>query len=108
MMGVKPEDAVSRLIAAGAAGVGANCSVGPDALADVVSTMRAAEPSARLLGKPNAGLPQLVGGQTVYATGPDALADFARRMKTVGAAIIGGCCGTTPDHLRAMRAALDE
>ena len=108
MMGVKPAAAVVSLTAAGAAGVGANCSVGPEALAEVIAAMRATDPAARLLAKPNAGLPQLVGGQTVYATGPDALAAFARQMKGLGAAIIGGCCGTTPDHLRAMRAALDE
>lgn len=107
MMGVRPEDAVTRLTAAGAAGVGANCSVGPDSLAAVLATMRGAAPGARLLAKPNAGLPQLVDGRTVYATGPETLAAFARQMKDLGAAIIGGCCGTTPAHLRAMREALD-
>jgi len=108
MMGVKPADALVALTAAGAAGVGANCSVGPAALAEVIAIMHATDPAARLLAKPNAGLPQLIGGQTVYATGPEVLADFARQMKDLGAAIVGGCCGTTPDHLRAMRAALDD
>jgi methionine synthase I (cobalamin-dependent) len=108
MMGVRPQDAVARLTEAGAAGVGANCSVGPDSLMEVLATMHESNPGARLLAKPNAGLPQLVEGRTVYATGPEALAAFARQMKSLGAAIIGGCCGTTPEHLAAMRGALDE
>jgi methionine synthase I (cobalamin-dependent) len=108
MMGVRPEDAVARLGAAGAAGVGANCSVGPDSLLHVLTTMHEAAPEARLLAKPNAGLPQLLDGRTVYATGPEVLAGFARQMKQLGAAIVGGCCGTTPEHLAAMRLALDE
>lgn len=106
MMGVTPEDAVNQLAEAGAAAVGSNCSVGPDSLEAVIRAMKTARPGARLLAKPNAGLPQVVNGRAVYNVGPDTLAAFAANMKSLGVAVIGGCCGTTPEHLRAMRTAL--
>ena len=65
--------------------------------------MRAARPNVRLLAKPNAGLPEVVDGQAVYKVGPAVLAEFARRMRELGVAVVGGCCGTTSDHIRAMR-----
>ena len=68
--------------------------------------MKAARPNVPLLAKPNAGLPELVNGKTVYATTPDAMAEFAGRMKALGVAVIGGCCGTTPEHIRAIRGAI--
>jgi 5-methyltetrahydrofolate--homocysteine methyltransferase len=68
--------------------------------------MHASLPAVRLLAKPNAGLPQVVGGKTGYSLKPDAMAAFASRMKSLGVAVVGGCCGTTPDHIRAMRLAL--
>jgi len=86
--------------------VGSNCSVGPDSLETVICAMKTARPNARLLAKPNAGLPQVVAGQAIYNVGPDVLAAFADKMKSLGVAVVGGCCGTTPEHLRAMRAAL--
>ncbi len=106
MMGVTPEEAVSQLTDIGAAAVGSNCSVGPESLEAVIRAMKAARPEARLLAKPNAGLPQVVNGQAVYNVGPEALAAFASRMKFLGVSVVGGCCGTTPEHLRAMRLAL--
>jgi len=106
MMGVTPEDAVNQLTDAGAAAVGSNCSVGPDSLEAVIRAMKNARPDARLLAKPNAGLPQVVDGHAVYNVGPDTLAAFAAKMKALGVAVVGGCCGTTPEHLRAMRAVL--
>lgn len=108
MMGVTPEQAVNRLSAAGAAGVGGNCSVGPDALAAVIGAMKQANADIPLLAKPNAGMPQLMNGKTIYLATPEDLADFASRMMELGVAIVGGCCGTTPDHLRAMRLRLDQ
>jgi methionine synthase I (cobalamin-dependent)/5,10-methylenetetrahydrofolate reductase len=83
--------------------VGVNCGAGPqgclDALAGMGGTSRAIIP--------NAGLPQRIEGQFVYAAAPDYLAAMTARFVETGAAIVGGCCGTTPDHIRAMRAALD-
>jgi len=107
MMGVTPEEAVARLSDAGAVVVGANCSVGPDVVERVLRAMRAARPDTPLLAKPNAGLPQVRAGNLVYPDTPDMMAGFARRMAQLGAAIVGGCCGTTPDHVRAMRRALE-
>lgn len=107
MMGVRAEDAVIRLTEAGAAAAGANCGLGPRALAAVLRTMRGARPEARFLGKPNAGMPELVAGQTVYRESAEVFAEFAREMQALGAAVVGGCCGSTAEHLAAMRAALD-
>jgi methionine synthase I (cobalamin-dependent) len=106
VMGVTPEEALTRLADAGAAAVGANCSVGPDVVEKVIRAMGTSRPDVRLLAKPNAGLPQVVGGKTGYSLKPDAMAAFASRMKALGVAVVGGCCGTTPDHIRAMRLAL--
>ena len=106
MMGVTPEQAAQELLEAGADVVGANCSVGPDVVESALRAMSA--PGRRLLGKPNAGLPRIEGGRTIYSVGPDELASFALRAKVLGACTVGGCCGSTPDHIRAMRAALDQ
>jgi 5-methyltetrahydrofolate--homocysteine methyltransferase len=106
MMGVTPEDAVAQLTDAGAVVVGANCSVGPEVVELALAGMKAARPEARLLAKPNAGMPQIVAGKTVYSVTPDAMAASARRFKALGAVVIGGCCGTTPEHIRAMAGVL--
>ncbi len=108
MMGVTPEDAVAQLSEAGACVVGANCSVGPESLEQTIRAMKAARPHVRLLAKPNAGLPEVVDGQAVYKVGPAVLAEFARHMHQLGGAVVGGCCGTTAAHIRAMRAALSS
>jgi len=107
MMGVTPADAVAALSEAGARAVGANCGVGPDVVTSVLAAMRAASPNCPLLGKPNAGLPVSENGKTVYPATPETLAAFATEMRAAGTAIVGACCGSTPAHLKAMRAALD-
>lgn len=99
-----------ELAAAGADAVGINCGVGPQAALDILESMaegREAAGSTPLVVKPNAGLPRLVAGAPLYPSTPEYFADFALRAKDLGAALIGGCCGTTPEHVRAMRAALD-
>jgi methionine synthase I (cobalamin-dependent) len=103
IMGVTPEDAVGRLSDAGAVVVGANCSVGPEVVERAIRAMKAARPDVPLLAKPNAGLPELTNGKMKYPVSPDALAAFAGRVKALGVAVIGGCCGSTPEHIRAMR-----
>ena len=97
------------LTAEGAAAVGINCGVGPQAALDILQTMAEARDDAAvpLVVKPNAGLPRLVAGEPQYPSTPDYFGDFALRARDLGASLIGGCCGTTPDHVRAMRAALD-
>jgi 5-methyltetrahydrofolate--homocysteine methyltransferase len=106
MMGTLPADAVAQLTDAGAAAVGVNCSVGPDVVEQAIRAMQAARPQARLLAKPNAGLPKVVNGQAIYDVLPATLGEFAQRMKSLGVAVVGGCCGTTPAHIGAMRQAL--
>ena len=102
MMGVSPEQAVKALTAWGADAVGGNCGNGPDELLAVIERMHAAAPDAVLVGKSNAGMPELVDMQAVYRSDPDTMATAAAAMLEAGATIIGGCCGTTPIHLAAM------
>ena len=94
--------AVSVLESLGASAIGTNCSVGPDKMAGVIASM-AELASVPIIAKPNAGMPQLDDdGNTVYTTGPE---EFAKQMLPLianGASIIGGCCGTTPDHIRVL------
>jgi homocysteine S-methyltransferase len=107
-------DAVARALAgAGADVVGSNCSVGPQGTLDVLQAMTlgaAAPPADRrpwLAAMPNAGLPQLVGGRYLYMATPEYFGQYARRFVETGARLIGGCCGTTPEHVARMREALD-
>jgi 5-methyltetrahydrofolate--homocysteine methyltransferase len=106
MMGVNPEQAAKELTALGAAAVGGNCGLGPAELLPAMAAMRAFAPDALLVAKPNAGLPVLEDGRAVYRGSPGEMADFARRLTAAGVRIVGGCCGSTPEHLRAMAAAL--
>jgi 5-methyltetrahydrofolate--homocysteine methyltransferase len=106
MMGVTPEQAVEALTAWGADAVGGNCGNGPDELLPVIEKMHAAQPDAVLVAKSNAGIPELVDMRAVYRADPATMASYAVRMHEAGARIVGGCCGNTPDHLRAMHDAL--
>ncbi|MDA1061873.1 MAG: bifunctional homocysteine S-methyltransferase/methylenetetrahydrofolate reductase [Chloroflexi bacterium] len=106
--GDRPVEAVAALVAAGADVVGVNCGVGPRAALDILEDLASAAPTTRLFVKPNAGLPRIVEGRPRYPSSPEYFADFALRAKDLSAALIGGCCGTTPEHVRAMRAALDS
>ncbi len=106
MMGVTPEQAVASLVAWGADAVGGNCGNGPDELLPVIARMHAADPDAILVAKSNAGMPELIDMRAVYRAEPSTMADFGVQMQQAGARIIGACCGSTPDHLRAMREVL--
>ena len=96
-----------RLDAAGSDVIGVNCGVGPQAALDMLQAMAGTQPRARLAVKPNAGLPRVAGGRAIYPARPEYFADFALRARDLGAAVVGGCCGTTEEHVRAMREALD-
>ena len=101
LMGVRPEQAALELEKAGADVVGANCGAGIDELIEIAHLMR----KATLLPiwcKPNAGLPEMVAGGTVYRETPERMASKFKAMAEAGANIIGGCCGTTPAHIRAL------
>ncbi|HET7027861.1 MAG TPA: bifunctional homocysteine S-methyltransferase/methylenetetrahydrofolate reductase [Candidatus Limnocylindrales bacterium] len=104
--GTTPEDAARLLAAAGADVVGVNCGVGPVACLEAVGRMANGTRTPRSI-MPNAGLPQRIDGRFVYAAGPDYFGGIVGQMLDAGATIIGGCCGTTPDHVASMRAALD-
>jgi homocysteine S-methyltransferase len=100
LYGDTPEDVVRTLEDLGVPVVGANCSQGPQAMLETVERMAAVARSARLSAMPNAGSPALVEGRYVYLCTPEYMATWARRFLEAGATVVGGCCGTTPDHVR--------
>jgi 5-methyltetrahydrofolate--homocysteine methyltransferase len=87
--------------------IGANCGVGASDILVTLLEMAAADGPHRFISKGNCGIPQFRGAEIVYTGTPDLMAEYARLAIDAGAAIVGGCCGTSPEHLRAMRAALD-
>jgi len=101
---LSPVQVAARLTAAGAQVVGANCGVGPQELYEVGSQM--VGHGAPVAIQPNAGLPSIVDGRTIYVANPEHFGVFARRMLKSGVKMIGGCCGTTPAHTRAMLGAV--
>ena len=107
MMGVKPERAAKALLSLGVDVMGANCGRTLSETLEAVLKMRAVAPDATLMAKPNAGLPHAEGGDLVYDVTPEIMAEYARRfVEEAGVRIFGGCCGSTPDHIRAVVAAL--
>ena len=103
--GDAPEDVVAALNDAGLLAFGANCSIGPDLLLSVVERI-AGSADVPLIVQPNAGLPAYVGGRLEYAASPEYFAETAREIARAGAAAVGGCCGTTPEHIAAVRDAV--
>jgi len=103
MLGTDPETAATVLEAAGVDAVGANCSLGPQGVLQVMERM-ANVSGLPLVARPNAGLPQLQGGRTVFPTSPEEMAAYVPRFLEAGVSILGGCCGTTPEHIRALAA----
>jgi len=106
MMGVTPAQAVEALAPLGVSAVGANCGRGPEEMEQVMAQMAAVRPEGLLLlAQSNAGMPHLVGDHFEYDADPEAMAAHATRLRAIGVDLIGACCGSTPEHLRAMRAA---
>ncbi len=103
--GATPEEVARRLTELGASVVGCNCSAGPAAVLRTIERMRSAT-SLPLAAMPNEGTPRSVDGRTIYMNSPEYMASFARKFVKAGATLIGGCCGTTPAHIRAMRGSL--
>jgi 5-methyltetrahydrofolate--homocysteine methyltransferase len=108
MMGVTPENALETLQGLGVVAVGGNCGRGPDEIEGVIARMHDANPQAVLVAKANAGLPRVVNGAAVYDASPQVMADYARKVRQCGARIIGACCGSTPDHIRAIAGVLHQ
>src|ERR1700678_633370 len=103
--GADPEAFAARLTEWNVDVIGGNCSVGPVAMLDAVERMRAAT-SLPLAAQPNAGMPRSVEGRNIYLCSPEYMASYARKFVAAGVRIVGGCCGTTPDHIRVMKSAL--
>ena len=107
LYGTDPATATVVLQSLGADAIGINCSTGPE---DMIAPVRkmAEYATIPILAKPNAGLPELENGVTVYKTGPDEFAACGKRLVEAGASIIGGCCGTTPAHIKALKDAVKD
>ncbi len=108
MMGVSPEQAVKELGELNIQLLGANCGTGSDELIDAIKEMRSANPDLPIIAKANAGIPQMVGTEVAYDGSPEVMAAYAADVWKEGATLIGGCCGSSPDHVRAMAEALAE
>jgi 5-methyltetrahydrofolate--homocysteine methyltransferase len=107
MMGVSPAQAVQRMAELGVTAAGANCGRGLDDIEAVMADMAAARPDGILLiAQSNAGLPHLHGDSFVYDVSAGDMAGYALRLRDLGVEVIGGCCGSTPEHVRAMAQAL--
>ncbi len=106
MMGVSPTDAVAAVSAFGVSAVGANCGRSLEDADLVVTEMLAAAGDIPVWVKPNAGIPKIVGAEVVYEAGPEMLAEHVVRYVQQGARIVGGCCGSTPEHVAAIVRAL--
>ncbi|MGH9534224.1 MAG: bifunctional homocysteine S-methyltransferase/methylenetetrahydrofolate reductase [Terriglobales bacterium] len=100
--GSEPADCARRLEAAGADVVGLNCSVGPVNMLEALEAMSRATPLP-LAAQPNAGKPRTVDGRALYLVSPEYMADYARQYIQAGAKLVGGCCGTTPEHIKWIR-----
>lgn len=107
LLGDDPGKVARALRDAGAEVIGVNCSGGPAQLIRILREMRQAAPESHLWVKPNAGWPEHVGGRVMYAAAPEYFRDYVLEFWKAGANVIGGCCGTTPAHIAAMRATLD-
>jgi methionine synthase / methylenetetrahydrofolate reductase(NADPH) len=103
--GASAESAAARIAAWGVDGIGCNCSVGPATVLTAIERMAAAT-NLPLMAMPNAGMPRSVEGRNIYLCSPEYMASFARKFTRAGVQFIGGCCGTTPQHIRAMKSAL--
>ena len=108
MMGVKPALAVREIWSMGVTAVGANCGRTLNETLTAIQAMRQALPEAVLMAKPNAGLPHADGGDQVYDVTPEIMAEYALKFAAEGVKIFGGCCGSTPEHIRAVAKALKE
>ncbi len=108
MMGLSPADAAMAALEAGSDIIGTNCGNGIERMVDIVREMRKAAPDTPVLVHANAGMPVNINGEDVFPESPAEMSRFVPDLIKAGANIIGGCCGTTPEHIRAVRAAVDR
>jgi 5-methyltetrahydrofolate--homocysteine methyltransferase len=107
MMGVSPAQAAEAAVEAGAQIIGPNCGNGMEQMIEIVREMRAAVDTAPILVHANAGLPKNINGVDIFPEGPEEMAGRIKAVVAAGASIVGGCCGTTPAHILAIRKAVD-
>jgi 5-methyltetrahydrofolate--homocysteine methyltransferase len=105
-MGISPSQAAQTMAAMGVNAIGANCGQAPEEVLDFLPIIHEAAPGIPLIAKPNAGIPRMVKRQVVYDAGPERMAELAVRYVELGARIVGACCGSSPDHIAAMAAAI--
>lgn len=108
LLGDTPAQVARTLHESGADVIGVNCSGGPAQILRVLQQMHHTIPEARLSAMPNAGWPERVGGRIMYPASPGYFGDYSKALRAAGACLIGGCCGTTPEHISEMRKALDD
>ncbi len=108
LLGDDPIKVARKLHAAGADVIGVNCSGGPSQLLRILKQMRLAVPSGKFWVKPNAGWPEQVSGRIMYPADPEYFGEYALSLREAGANVVGGCCGTTPQHIAAMKKALES
>jgi methionine synthase I (cobalamin-dependent)/5,10-methylenetetrahydrofolate reductase len=108
LLGDDPAKVAQTLAHAGADVIGVNCSGGPSQLLRILKQMRNAVPNGKFWIKPNAGWPEQVGGRIMYPADPEYFGEYAVSMREAGAHVVGGCCGTTPKHIAAMKKSLDS
>jgi homocysteine S-methyltransferase len=108
LLGDSPQTVALRLNETGADVIGINCSGGPAQIWRILRQMRQVVPQARFSVMPNAGWPEQVRGRIMYPANPDYFGEYALAFCEAGASLIGGCCGTTPQHIAAMRSAIDR
>jgi len=108
MMGVSPEQAANVLQLEEIQLLGANCGTGSDELIEAIRAYKSTNPELPLIAKANAGIPEMVGTEVVYNGSPEVMADYAITVWNEGARLIGGCCGSTPDHIKSMAEALSK
>ncbi len=108
LLGDSPAEVARAASEAGADLIGVNCSSGPAQAIRILQAMRAAAPGARFSAMPNAGWPERIGGRILYPAGAEYFGKYAAAFAEAGASVIGGCCGTTPEHIAAMRTSLDS
>jgi 5-methyltetrahydrofolate--homocysteine methyltransferase len=102
MMGVSPQEMVIAMKKAGAHIVGSNCGNGIAQMTAIVKSIRSTDREIPVIIQANAGLPELIDGKTVYRESPEIMASYVEELIDAGANIIGGCCGTTPEHIKAI------
>jgi methionine synthase / methylenetetrahydrofolate reductase (NADH) len=104
LMGYTPEEVMTSMTRLGVQAVGANCSEGPHDMLNTIERLKLANPEMPIAAMPNAGSPRLLDDRVLYMSSPEYMAEYARRFIQAGAHMVGGCCGTTPDHVRAVKA----